>query len=61
MLSLAILTNFERHLLKTVKFNFPAFLICCAHAHPLSNEPISMSLSAIGDPQGQLMCQMSDT
>jgi len=50
------LTNFERHLLKTAEFNFALFLTCSAYDRPLSNEPFSMSLSAIGDPQGQLMC-----
>jgi hypothetical protein len=50
------LTNFGPHLRKTVKFNFAAFLTCCAHDCPLSNEPFPMTLRAIGDPWGQLMC-----
>ena len=49
------LTYFDRHLPKTVKFNFAAFLTHHAHDCPLSNEPISMSLGAIGDPWGHLM------
>jgi hypothetical protein len=44
------LTNFGPHLFRTAEVNFAAFLICCADDCPVSNEPIPMSLSAIGDP-----------
>ena len=44
------LTNFGPHLLRTVKFNFDAFLTCCAHDRPLSNELFTVTLGATGDP-----------
>ena len=44
------LPYFERHLLKTVSIGFLLLLTLSAYDCRLSNAPISMSLSAIGDP-----------